>query len=86
MDLKWQLAMISRRAKTFMSRTGRKFTGGRLGFDKTKVKCYNYNGFGHFARECQRPKTNQGTNQASANNVNSRALVVTQYDRSYGSS
>ena len=26
MDLKWQLAMISRRAKTFKSRRGRKFT------------------------------------------------------------
>ena len=81
--------------QNFMSKTRRKFVAGRPSFDQTKVKCYNYNGFGHFARECQLTKTHQGTNQArsnnfnqgstskNANNENSRALVVTQQDGSY---
>ncbi|KAJ0723344.1 hypothetical protein HanOQP8_Chr08g0297061 [Helianthus annuus] len=38
MDLQWQMAMISRRVKRFMNRTGRKFVGRSVGFDKTKVR------------------------------------------------
>mgnify|MGYP004490055267 CR=1 FL=1 len=41
MDLQWNLAMILRRAKRFMDRIGRKLVGGKAGFDKSKVKCYN---------------------------------------------
>ena len=55
MYLKWQLAMISRRAKTFKS-TRRKFVAGRPGFDKTKVKCYNCNGFGHLNGNVNDPR------------------------------
>nr|GEV55470.1 hypothetical protein [Tanacetum cinerariifolium] len=44
MDLKWQVAMISMRIKKFHKRTGRKLqfdTKDPVGFDKTKVKCFN---------------------------------------------
>ncbi|MFS7986178.1 hypothetical protein Hanom_Chr11g01007321 [Helianthus anomalus] len=41
MDIQWQMAMISRRVKRFMIRTGRKFVGKSVGFDKTKVKFFN---------------------------------------------
>ena len=57
MDLQWQMAMISRRVKRFMNRTGRKFVGKNVGFDKTKVRCFNCQSYGHFARECQKAKT-----------------------------
>nr|GEZ14476.1 hypothetical protein [Tanacetum cinerariifolium] len=45
MDLKWQVAMISIRIKKFHKKTGRKLqfdTRDTVGFDKTKVECFNF--------------------------------------------
>ncbi|GKB60140.1 ribonuclease H-like domain-containing protein [Tanacetum coccineum] len=56
MDLKWQVAMISMRMKKFYKKTGRKLQFDAkepVGFDKTKVECYNCHKTGHFARECK---------------------------------
>nr|GEW85202.1 retrovirus-related Pol polyprotein from transposon TNT 1-94 [Tanacetum cinerariifolium] len=61
MDLKWQVAMISIRIKKFHIRIGRKLqfdTKDPVGFDKTKVECFNCHKMGHFARDC-RAKWNQ---------------------------
>ncbi|GKD46998.1 ribonuclease H-like domain-containing protein [Tanacetum coccineum] len=55
-DLKWQVAMISMRMKFFYKKTGRKLQFDAkepVGFDKTKVECYNCHKTGHFARECR---------------------------------
>ncbi|GJY06306.1 putative ribonuclease H-like domain-containing protein [Tanacetum coccineum] len=46
MDLKWQIAMISIRLKKFYKKTGRKLQFDAkepVGFDKTKVECFNWN-------------------------------------------
>ncbi|GJW16545.1 ribonuclease H-like domain-containing protein [Tanacetum coccineum] len=62
MDLKWQVAMISIRLKKFYKKTVRKLhfdAKEPVGFDKTKVECYNCHKKGHFAREC-RSKGNTG--------------------------
>ncbi|GJS02906.1 ribonuclease H-like domain-containing protein [Tanacetum coccineum] len=62
MDLKWQVAMLSMRVKRFYKKTARKliFNGKEpVGFDKTKVECFNCHRRGHFAREC-RATRNQG--------------------------
>ncbi|GJT74927.1 ribonuclease H-like domain-containing protein [Tanacetum coccineum] len=60
-DLKWQVAMISMRMKKFYKKTGRKLQFDAkepVGFDKTKVECYNCHKTGHFARD-YRTKGNQ---------------------------
>ncbi|GJX39327.1 ribonuclease H-like domain-containing protein [Tanacetum coccineum] len=57
MDLKWQVGpLISMRMKKFYKKTGRKLqfdAKEAVGFDKTKVECYNCHKTGHFARECR---------------------------------
>nr|GEW71732.1 ribonuclease H-like domain-containing protein [Tanacetum cinerariifolium] len=68
MDLKWQVAMISMRIKKFHKRTGRKLqfdTKDPVGFDKTKVECFNCHKIGHFARDC-RAKENQDNRRRDA--------------------
>ncbi|GJW07371.1 retrovirus-related pol polyprotein from transposon TNT 1-94 [Tanacetum coccineum] len=62
MDLKCQVAMLTMRVKRFIKKTGRKMDLNdkeTVGFNRTKVECYNYDRRGHFARECRAPR-NQG--------------------------
>ncbi|GKE36498.1 hypothetical protein Tco_1459903, partial [Tanacetum coccineum] len=40
MDLRWQMAMLTMRARRFLKNTRRKFYVN-IGFDKSKVECYN---------------------------------------------
>nr|GFA51274.1 ribonuclease H-like domain-containing protein [Tanacetum cinerariifolium] len=44
-DLKWQMGMLTMRAERFLKKTGRKVGANgseTIGFDKTKLECYNY--------------------------------------------
>nr|GEU50463.1 putative ribonuclease H-like domain-containing protein [Tanacetum cinerariifolium] len=64
MDLHWEMAMLTIRARRFKKRTSRSLdmNGQRIGFDKTKMECFNCHKNGHFARECKalRNQDNKG--------------------------
>ncbi|GJY37869.1 hypothetical protein Tco_0424233 [Tanacetum coccineum] len=56
MDLRWQMAMLTMRARRILKNIGKKLTvngNETIGFDKSKVECYKCHKRGHFARECR---------------------------------
>nr|GEU37108.1 hypothetical protein [Tanacetum cinerariifolium] len=94
MDLKCQVSMLTMRVKIFIKKTRRNLNFNykeTIGFDKTKVECYNYHIRGHFARECSAPKSQGNRNGNTTRRVvpvetPANALVVTdgmRYDWSY---
>ncbi|GKA16969.1 ribonuclease H-like domain-containing protein [Tanacetum coccineum] len=72
-DLRWQMAMLTMRARRFLKNTRRKLivNGNQtIRFDKSKVECYNCHKKGYFARECKAPR-----NQENRNRENTRRVV-----------
>nr|GEV83839.1 putative ribonuclease H-like domain-containing protein [Tanacetum cinerariifolium] len=73
MDLKWQMAMLTMRARRFLQKTGRNLGANgptSMGFDMTKVECYNFHRKGHFSRECRSPKDLRRTGAAEPQRKN----------------
>ncbi|GJT78156.1 retrovirus-related pol polyprotein from transposon TNT 1-94 [Tanacetum coccineum] len=68
-DLRWQMAMLTMRARRFLKNTIRRLTVNKndnIGFDKSKVECYNCHKKGHFTRECRVPRNQDNRNRESS--------------------
>ncbi|GJW11423.1 hypothetical protein Tco_1577250 [Tanacetum coccineum] len=69
MGLRWQMSMLTMRARRFLKNTGRKLIvngNETIGFDKSKVECYNCHKRGHFARECRVLRNQDNKNKESS--------------------
>ncbi|GJZ17764.1 ribonuclease H-like domain-containing protein [Tanacetum coccineum] len=76
MGLRWNIAMLTMRARRFLKNTGRNMdmvNKERIRFDKSKVECFNCHKRGNFARECRAPK-----NQDSMKREPTRRTVLVE--------
>nr|GEZ31927.1 hypothetical protein [Tanacetum cinerariifolium] len=98
MDLRWQMSMLTMRARRFLQKTGKNIRANgptSMGFDMSKVECYNRHRKGHFARKCRSPKDSRRNGAAepkrrtvlvktsTSNALVSQCDVVRSYDWSY---
>nr|GEW69903.1 ribonuclease H-like domain-containing protein [Tanacetum cinerariifolium] len=84
MNLHWDMAMLTIRARRFIKRTSKNLdiNGQKISFDMSKVECFNCYKNGHFARECRAPKTQEnrgrkyGRKNVPVENLIENALIA----------
>ncbi|GJT39068.1 ribonuclease H-like domain-containing protein [Tanacetum coccineum] len=72
MHLRWQMAILTMRARGFLKNTRRKVTincNETIGLDKSKVECYNCHKRGYFTRECRVLRNQDNRNWESSRSV-----------------
>nr|GEU84040.1 putative ribonuclease H-like domain-containing protein [Tanacetum cinerariifolium] len=89
------MAMLTMRARRFLKRTGRNLGANgtdTIGFDMSKVECYNFHRRCHFAKKCRSPRDNRNkeatrrpvpTEVSTSNVLMSQCDVVGGYDWSF---
>ncbi|GJZ67214.1 ribonuclease H-like domain-containing protein [Tanacetum coccineum] len=89
MDLKWQLALLSMRARRYYQRTRKKITingSDTAGYDKSKVEYFNCHKMRHIARECRGPRNqesrarNQDSSRRTVNVEETASKVMVAID------
>ncbi|GJR63506.1 putative ribonuclease H-like domain-containing protein [Tanacetum coccineum] len=66
MDLRWNIVMLTMRARRFLKNTRRKLDMAnkeRIVFDKSQVECFNCHKRRHFAREYRAPRNQDSRNK-----------------------
>nr|GEU82207.1 putative ribonuclease H-like domain-containing protein [Tanacetum cinerariifolium] len=66
MDLQWQMEMLTMRARRFLQKTRRNLGikgTETIGFDKSKVECYDCHRRGHFTKKCRATKHQDNKNR-----------------------
>nr|GEV05617.1 putative ribonuclease H-like domain-containing protein [Tanacetum cinerariifolium] len=85
MDLRWQMARLTMRERRFLKNTRREYSmndNETIGFDKSKVECYNCHKKRHFTRECRAPRSQDTKHKESTRSTvpvetpTSAALIV----------
>nr|GEV19376.1 ribonuclease H-like domain-containing protein [Tanacetum cinerariifolium] len=80
------MAMLTMRARRFLQRTRRNLRANgttSIGFDMSKVECYNCHRKRHFARECRSPKDTRNKETQRRNvsvETSTSNALVSQYD------
>ncbi|GKA40577.1 hypothetical protein Tco_0733170 [Tanacetum coccineum] len=72
MDLRWQMAILTMRARRFLKNIGRKLTingNESVGFDKSKVESYNSHKKGHFTKEYRALRNQDYKNKESTRRI-----------------
>ncbi|GJX11228.1 ribonuclease H-like domain-containing protein [Tanacetum coccineum] len=72
MDFRWQMAMLTIRARRFLKNIRRKLTvngNETISFDKSKVECYNCYKRGYFAMECKASRNQDNKKESSRKSV-----------------
>nr|GEY17953.1 hypothetical protein [Tanacetum cinerariifolium] len=94
-NLNWQMAMLTMRARRFLQKTARNLSKNgttAIGFDMSKVECYNFHRRGHFARKCRSPRDNRNKDTqrrtilvevSTSNALVSQCDAVGSYDWSF---